>query len=191
MIDSIESNFRRVIDSLKAQIFDIEYGKDSAEEKRYMRRPYFDELDEYEIQRCHARNKLVICIYSICEASLAEICTHYKVPLKFSPQNTSKKDYYLSDYLFSIGTDYTTKDNTNSSYVVYHAIRELRNNLTHDAKRVSEAVSAMKSVGFSGIENHCGTIQIKSAELLYEILVRCSDMLLTCEHIAKQRKSKK
>lgn len=188
MISSVESHFREVMDSIKARIYDIEHGDDSAEEKVDICKPYFDELAEYDIQRFHARNKLIISIYSICEASLAGICSHYHVPLKYSPQNKSKQNFYLTDYLFSIGVNYTMKNKVSSPYVVCVAIKPLRNYLAHSQendKRASEVVNYMKSVGFENIENHNGRIQIESENLINEVLAYCNEMLLISENSAK------
>lgn len=187
MIGSVESYFDQEINSLKAQIFDIEHDKSLSEERYSLCKPYYDQLEESETQRFHARNKLVTCIYSICEASLAGICKQYKIPLKFSPQNRSKKDHYFTDYLFSIGVDYTNAVNSNSSYVVYNAIKELRNTLTHcgeDNQKASKAVKLMKKVGFAGIENYNGVIRIETKNVLEEILNHCKKMLIDSENTA-------
>ena len=190
MVNSVESHFSEMVDSLETRIFDIEHGEESSEEKSDLCKPYFDELADLETQRFHARNKLVISIYSICEASLAGICSHYHVPLKYSPQNKSKKDFYLTDYLFSTGIDYTTENKAYSPYVVYKAIRPLRNYLTHsqeDNKRASEVVNCIKSIGLENIENQNGAIQIGSKNALNEILAICYNMLLVSEDSAKTK----
>ena len=188
MIYSVESHYREVIDSLKAQIFDIEHGENSVEKESSIYNQYYDELEELEIQRFHARNKLIISIYSICEASLAGICTHYHVPLVHSSQNSPTKDFYLKDYLFSLGVDYTAKNKEISPYVVYHAIRPLRNYLTHSQGNnnlASEVINKMKSVGFDNIVNYSGVIQIESEKLIIKIMSYCNDMLVLSENLAR------
>lgn len=183
MIDSIESYFSEEIDSLKARIFDIEHGSDSNEEKLSISKPFFDELEEREIQLSRARNKIVVSIYSICEASLAGICDYYKIPLKFSLQNLSKRDYYLSDYLFSIGIDFTNE--RSASYIVYNAIRPLRNYLTHsedNAKQATNIVKCLKSIGFCDIENNNNHIHLTKKDVLLAILNACVEMLIDCEN---------
>lgn len=186
MIKSIESHFREILDSLKAQIFDVEHGNDTEEEKSDICKPYFDALEEYEIQRFHARNKLVISIYSICEASLAGICNHYRVPLKRSPKNKMSQ-FYLTDYLYSIGVNYTD-NNINSPNVVCEAIRPLRNYLTHcqeNNEAASKIVKMLKSKGFTNVEHNNGSIEIESEAFLNEILSQCNEMLLISEETAK------
>ena len=188
MIDSVESYYQKIIDSLNSQIDGINQSDVSLEEKYDISKSYFNELEENESQRYHARNKVFIIIYSICETSLAGICKHYKIPLKHSSQNHSNGDYYLSDYLFSIGVDYTTNDIANPSYVVYSAIRLLRNYLTHcgtNKSLASRAVKSMEDMGFVDIINNNGDILIGNGNMLYDTLNRCNEMLLTSEQIAK------
>lgn len=192
MISSIEANFNETIVSLKARIFDIERETEDIEEAQDRCTTYLNELEDYEVQRFHARNKIVIIIYSICEASLAEICAQYQIQLKFSPQNKAKRDYYLSDYLFSIGIDYSSKDACNSSYIVTNVIRLLRNYLTHcsiDQKKATDIVSLMKDVGLLGIRNRLGNIYIESKDILLKILDICKKMLLKGEAEAKQKRN--
>lgn len=188
MIDSVESHFADCIGSLRARIDDVECGSETTEEKRSICESYLSKMSECEDQRFHVRNKLVIVLYSICEASLAGICFYYHIPLKHSPQNQSKRHYYLSDYLFSLGIDYIHQDNSNSAYVVNFAIRELRNCLTHcgqDNEKVSNAVGSMKNAGFIGIENDNGVILIQTVEVLYKMLNCCKDMLIVSENKAQ------
>lgn len=188
MIDSVESHFADCISSLRARIDDVECGSETAEEKRSICESYLSKMSECEDQRFHVRNKLVIVLYSMCEASLAGICSYYHIPLKHSPQNQSKRHYYLSDYLFSTGVEYTRQDNSNSSYVVNSAIRVLRNYLTHcgqDNDKASNAVNSMKRVGYIGVENDNDVIIIQTAEVLYKMLNCCKDMLIVSENKAQ------
>lgn len=190
MINSIELYFCNSINSLNTRISDIEHDIISPEEKSSLCRSYYITLEEQEIKRFHARNKLVICIYSICEASLAEICHHYRIPLRFSPQNTSKRFYYLTDYLFTLGVDYSPNNQARASYIVSNAIRSLRNYLVHSKETVqlaSDIVNGMLNVGFSGIEARMGSIQIMDQAILFEILNLCNEMLLESESIAREK----
>lgn len=194
MIDSVESYYQRIIDSINTQIERINQSDVSSKEKEDISKPYFNELEENESQRYHARNKLFIIIYSICETSLAGICKHYNIPLKRSPQNHSRGDYCLSDFLFSIGADYTTNDIANPSYVVYSAIRLLRNHLTHcgsNKSLASRAVKSMVDMGFIDIINNNGDIHIGNVDMLYNTLNRCNEMLLISEQIAQNLTSRK
>lgn len=181
MIDSIESYFCGLIDSLKSQLFDIEYSY-SMEEKQSISTPVLRELEDAEVQLMHARNKLLISIYSICEVSLAGICDYYRIPLKYSLSNKSKTNYYLSDYLFSLDIDYTNEGS--ASYIVYHAIRPLRNYLTHSKRSVhhsTEIANRMVQNGFLNVVSIDSPIKINSIEVLYNVLYQCTTMLHDCD----------
>ena len=94
MINSVETRFQNILDSLKARIFDIEHDRSIPnEEKECQINPFYDEVENYTSQLYHARNKLVICIYSICEATLASICTDYKIAVVHETKGNNKKTF--------------------------------------------------------------------------------------------------
>lgn len=194
MIESIELHFCERTNYVENQIFEI--GKENvlAEERHALCKPYFDLLEEYQTQLFQARNKLVICIYSICESSLASICKHYDLRLQFSPQNYSKREYYLSDYLYSIGIPYAVRDKMNAAFIVFEAIRPLRNYLVHakpDKIEASRLISKLNDVGIADIEHDNENICIKTKQVLHQMLSTCYEMLrmsdLSASNVYKQK----
>lgn len=190
MIRFTEDKFEASTVSLKAGIFDLEHDSSlSAEEIRTSAQVYYDELDNISRQKIQSRNKLVICIYSICEAILANICDYYKIPIEHEKATRSKSDYYLTDYLFSIGVDYKTPGS--DSYIVYHAIREFRNKLTHSglkSKDPKKIFDGLVKTGINHITLRAGEIEIEHAECLHQILNICCGMLKTADEIAQRKK---
>ena len=66
MIISVEQKFKDNLTNLKAEIFDIEHDYTiSKDEQVSLCKSYYDELDDNLSKLQQARNKLVICIYSI------------------------------------------------------------------------------------------------------------------------------
>lgn len=189
MINSVELKFRENIDAIKAHLFDISMMHISDEEKESLSAPYLTTLDELETQRFHVRNKLVICIYSICEASLAGICVQYNITIKREESKKNKQAFYLTDYLHALEMKYDTLSNGGAAYVVYEGIRHLRNHLTHgkiDNKETEDTMRHILNAKLNGIENRSGTIIIKSSESLFEILGYCKKMLIESELAAKR-----
>jgi hypothetical protein len=191
MLCSVEAYFRDAIDSIKAQIYDIEHSDCPQEETQCICEPYYDTLDNYQAQLLQARNKLVIGIYSICEANLAELCKQYGINLQHAPSNRNKgngnvvkhENFYLKDYLFSISGDSLINDTESVS----SAIRELRNYLTHsgNSDNIESIVDKLKRYGITGIEINGDSLQITSSETLKDILQRCKEMLVKSEEAAK------
>lgn len=199
MISSTGDKFNGLISSIKAQIFDIEHSPDiSSEECRSLSAFYYDELERYIDEMYISRNKLVICIYSICEATLANICQHFNYKLAFEPtteerdtQSTElnvdrshstfrkKPNYYLKDYLYTIDSAYKT--NNEDAYIVSTAIRELRNYLIHskpDQFQAQKIKEDLNDKGITSITQLNGQIIITEVESLNKILYHCYNMLV-------------
>ena len=209
MIDSTESKFRDIIDSLKAKLFDIEHdGTMAPEERNSLSYSYYIELEKYLSQREISRNKLVICIYSICEATLANICKDFKYQLVKAPSQSRKSrqcpnlngrecnvernkntNYYISDYLYTLNPNYAT--DWVDAYVVSTVIKDLRNYLTHsnaDVKRATKIIEGLSnSHQFNHISQVDGVILIHSVEDIKQILKLCYEMLVNAEQIAKSK----
>ena len=206
MINSTESEFRDIIDSLKAELFDIEHNKSIKREVRNsLSSPFYEELDIYTSQRFISRNKLVICIYSICEATLASICKDYNYKIvKESSHNIKsmscpnlngrecnvkrikRTNYYLKDYLYSLNPAYSI--DWNEAHIVSTAIKDLRNYLIHskaDVKQAEEIIDRLSKCGFNCISQEDGKIIIQDVRDIQYILNICYKMLVTAEQIAK------
>ena len=205
MVNSTESKFRDIIDSLKARLFDIEHDITIApEECNSLSYPYIDELEKYQTQRIISRNKLVICIYSICEATLASICKDYKYKIVKAPNqeirpklcpnldgrecNVKRRkstNYYLSDYLYTLNHNYI--ENWSNAYTVSTIIKDLRNYLTHskaDVKQAAKIIEKLSIGGFGHISQTDGKIIIENVEDVKKILKLCYDMLVEAERLA-------
>lgn len=187
MIESTEVGFRVKSESLKAKIFDIEHDFTlNSEEKSDLSKPYLEELDICISQHYQARNKLILCIYSICETMLSSICDDFSVAVKYYKSSYKKRPFYLSDYLHSIGVDFHTSET--SAYIIYSSIRNLRNYLTHSKPKVDVAtgiVNSLDSCGINGITQDCGRMIINNAETLNCILEHCKNMLIEAEECAR------
>lgn len=188
MINSIENRFQNNLDFLKARIFDIEHDQSIPyEEKDSQLRSLYDEIEKHTCQLHHSRNKLVICIYSICEATLASICADYKINVKHEDQHNKKKDFYLTDYLFSIDNDYLEK--LADAHIVSLPLRELRNHLTHSSstKNIFKHIADLNNNGFNDITLFGDQVIIRSKDFLTSILNCCYNLLNDAETIAKQK----
>ncbi|MBD5271518.1 MAG: hypothetical protein HDS40_04610 [Bacteroides sp.] len=186
MINSIEEKFQNKLDLFKARIFDLEHNQYLPfEEKDCQIQPFYNEIEEYTCQLYRSRNKLVICIYSICEATLANICANYRIELKHEKKKDErKKDYYLTDYLFSIDKDY--KKMFADAYIVSFPLRELRNHLTHSAsaKDISKYITDLNKRGFKDIRLFDGQVIIESKDFLISILNCCYNLMIDAENTA-------
>lgn len=211
MINTIESQFRDYIDCHKAHIFDFEHDTSiEPEERANLTDPHYDELRNYSTQRNISRNKLVICIYSICEATLASICKDYNLKLVKEPnpnlkpkrcphlngrecdvKNNNHTNYYLNDYLYTINHNYST--DWEDAHIVSTSIKNLRNYLTHskaDVKRAAKIIQELSNNQFNHISQINGEIIIRSAEDIKQILNQCYGMLVHAEQEAKLKKQK-
>lgn len=206
MIDSTESHFREIIDGISTHILAIERNTDlHHEEQRSLVITYEDELDVYYSQRHCARNKLVICIYSICEALLESICVdnHYTIVkehkttkekvIKESNRHSGpigikskqRPHFYLNDYLYTLNPNY--KSEWNDALIVSTAIRTLRNYLTHsNAKTVKskKIITNLEDYGINDIRQEYGNIVIDNISAVYQILNHCCNMLITADAFA-------
>ena len=208
MINSTESKFRDIIDSLKAKLFDIEHDKTIViEERNSLSYSYYDELEKYLSQRDISRNKLVICIYSICEATLASICKEFGYELVKAPSNSRKSilcpnlkgrecnvkrkkntNYYIDDYLYTLNPSYAT--DWVDAYIVSSVIKDLRNYLIHgnaDVKRATKIIEGLSNNRFKNISQVDGMILIHNVEDIQQILKLCYEMLVNAEQIAKSK----
>lgn len=208
MINSTESKFRDIIDSLKAELFDIEHNKAIEPEVRNsLSYPFYNELDIYISQRFISRNKLVICIYSICEATLASICKDYDYKIvkesshaiksmscanlngrECNVKRIKRTNYYLKDYLYSLNPAYLT--DWNEANIVSTVVKDLRNYLTHskaDEKRAVRIIKSLSKCGFNCISQEDGKIIIQDIADIQQILNMCYEMLVTAEQIAKSK----
>ena len=203
MINSCEARFRETINNLKSEIFDLEHKTDIPEELKTLTNQYYIELENYTTQRYYSRNKLVIAIYSICEAILESICADYKLNVVKESEPRSKKcphidckecdiktrkkpNFYLNDYLYTINPKYKTE--CTDACIVSTSIRELRNYLTHskeNAKRASMVVEKLSQDGFSDIIQRNGKVIIDKIDTIQKILMYCYNMLVEAEHRAK------
>ena len=190
MINSIESRFQKNLDQFKARIFDLEHDQSlSGEEKECEIRPFYDEIENYTCQLYHSRNKLVICIYSICEATLAGICADYKIKVIHEKKKDEKKNsYYLTDYLYSFDKEYMQK--FADAYIVSGPLRELRNHLTHSAstKDISKHITDLNNHGFN-IKLFAGQVKIESKDSLMAILKCCYNLIIDAEKTASENYS--
>lgn len=208
MINSTELKFRDIIDSLKACIFDLEHDTSTdVKDRNSVSISFYSELEKFEYQRNISRNKLVICIYSICEATLASICEIHKIKLVKEPNSNNmlklcpysddgkckvkrrkREEYYLTDYLYTIDPNY--KMDWGEANIVSTAIKNLRNYLTHskaDVKRARKIISELSSYGFNHISQSEGKIMIQEIEDVYCILNVCCKMLVGAEQKAKEK----
>ena len=208
MIYSTESRFREIIDSLKANIFDIENDKTLSTEERYnVTSSYYDELEKYESQRYLSRNKLVICIYSICEIILAGICVdNSHKPVKMSGsiikpllcpnlggrvcnvKRSRKPNYHLKDYLYTLDPEFIT--DWNDARIVSTAIRNLRNYLSHrraNAKYADKLIKSLSECGIKYITQINGNIIIDNIESIWNILEIIFEMLKKAEEKAEAK----
>lgn len=206
MINSTEFKFRDIIDSLKAKLFDIEHDSTiSTEERNTLSCPCFIELERYVYQRNISRNKLVICIYSMCEATLASICKDYNYVILKEPvhsikpiycpnlngrecnvKRSKKSNFYINDYLYTLNCNYAV--DWVDAYIVSTAIKNLRNYLTHskpDVIRATKIIEELSSCQFNHIKQVDGKIRIMNVEAINKILNLCYTMLINAEQIAK------
>lgn len=206
IISSTESKYQAIIDSLKARIYDIEHNPSTDnEEIKNLSGPVYYELEDYVAQRDISRNKLVICIYSICEATLSNICEVFEISVIKEPRNDkspklcpvlndrecsvrSKKQstVYLGDYLYTLNPNY--KSDWIEAKIVSSAIRNLRNYLTHSSDRKTRADKIVKELSTNGITSMSqidGRIIIQDIQGVRQILHICYEMLIKAEQIAK------
>lgn len=197
MVQTIESQYRDIVDSIKANIFDIEHDVTlSAEEQTSLSLHYYRELNEFTTQQLRARNNLFICIYSICEVNLATICETYKITViknfssrKSNQQHNKKRTYYyLKDYLCAIDPSYL--NNINYASIVCGPLKELRDYLIHskpDVITATKITHQMHEYGFSSITHNYGQIIINNESVIHQILEYCVRMLISAEQIAKSK----
>lgn len=208
MINSTESKFRDIIDSLKDELFDIEHDKKIGPgERNSLLCTYYSELDKYITQRFLSRNKLVICIYSICESTLASICKDYNFKIEKEVGHNSKliscpnmngrecnikrkknTIYYLNDYLYTLNPRYSV--DWKDAYIVSTDIKDLRNYLTHsktDVTRAAKIIQGLSNNRFEHISQVEGNILIQKVEDIHKILKLCYEMLISAEKIAKSK----
>ena len=197
MIEDVENKYRQRIDSVKAQIFDIDHDISLSEEEKRTRSTFFYEtLDSLEYQLNEARCKLFICIYSICEASLRDICLFYDIPFKKLSKPKNKKDtknketrYYLQDYLYTLGKDSIQKDSFD--YILSEPLRELRNSLIHqgnDVSHIEEIIGQLQNSNFAGFKLSNGKLEIDKEETLKYLLNQIHNFLNESEDLAKKIK---
>lgn len=185
MINAVEAGFNETINSLKVKMYDILRDEIPAEEKADLLKPYEEGLKDNISQLNQARNKLVISIYSICEASLAGICQQYNIEIK----KKRGKNYYLKDYVSSLGINLAELNKDRSIYIVLEPIRNLRNYLTHSNPKRIKAKTIVKNLNKCGIADivvQDEIIVITNSDVLRMILRYCDDMLHECELIAQQ-----
>lgn len=207
MVDFTETRFNDTINSLKANIFDIEHDDSiDNEERNSALEPYFSELENYQFQRYSSRNNYIICIYSICESVLASICADNNIKLlketnsKREPKqcsntngrkNKANVNYYMNDYLYSLNPKY--RDEWTDAFVVSTAVKKLRNYLTHgktDRKKASIIAGELSQHGLNTISQVNGEIKIQNIESLHSILKLCCKMLVVAEQKAKEKSIK-
>ena len=198
MIDSVEHQFRSITDTLKAEIYDIEHdpsyiSMDYNDARAEMAsRVYFFEnaLQETELQHFQALNKLYICIYSMCESSLGDICYNYGL---LDRQNGNKKEHHkdrtskLDVYLKTLGIDFNDEQLETDSFIINKLHRLIRNSLTHSSttnKKAKHAVIELNRRGITGIECTDERIQILDNSFLSKFLDRCITLLKRSEQKA-------
>lgn len=206
MIASTEKRFRDIIDSLKAELFDIERNQNIEQEERVsLASSIYSELERTISQRYTVRRNLLICIYSICETTLASICFDFnKKPNKCkmskrNPQSGNiaqnvkeqKEKYYLGDYLYSINCNYSKE--WPDAHIVNSAIRNLRNYLTHsrpDTIKADKIIESLSANHLGDISQQDGKILFNSTESIHIILNLCYGMLIKAEQAAKEKSAK-
>jgi hypothetical protein len=197
MICFNESKFNEEIASIKVQLDDINQ-KDIPEDERQNLSRMYDYLNDLEKQLFFSRGKLIVAIYSICEATLAEVCKNYHIRLRHKPmpkrQECNSKsdyiqknrDYYLFDYLYSIDSKACSKD----ACIVSSVIREIRNYFTHSSfnrEKLDKIERLLNKHRITGVERQNDTLCVTSVEGLKEILQHCNSMLIEYEELARNQ----